>query len=113
MMPHSGKTLATLMRLKSHLPQQVDTAHERQSQKSDELSPLKPQEASDSKLAEFFQDHDFSFLFEPQELNGSFLDRRRRDGILPPPESLRHTAQYQLEDMQFVEERGNQKRLYR
>jgi hypothetical protein len=97
MMPHSGKTLATLIRLKSHPCQHnIDSADEIQSQKSDELSPLKPQEASDSKLAEFFQDHDFSFLFEPQELNGSFLDRRRRDRILPPPESLRHTAQHQL-----------------
>ena len=62
----------------------------------DELSPLKLDEADDVQLAEFFEDHDFSFLFVPphnvgvRESSGNDVGNGRRKRKLPQEQPPKH-----------------------
>jgi hypothetical protein len=79
------KTITTQSRLRRHrecfeVPaytadssqsETVCSAVEFQQEELDEFRPLKPDEADEVKLAEFFQNHDFTFLFESSQPNES------------------------------------------
>jgi hypothetical protein len=70
-MKSPSKTMVTLSKLSESMKAPSSEANERKRnivefhpEELDEFTPLKPEEADDRKLAEFLDDHDFSFLFE-------------------------------------------------
>jgi hypothetical protein len=62
-----SKTMNTLLRFRRRRDSaEVPTAVEFSPEELDDLTPLKPEEADEYQLAEFFKDLDLSFLFESQ-----------------------------------------------
>ena len=82
-MKNASKTLTTLSKLRrqSSEPQATPTVVEYHPNEVDDLTPLKPEEVDECQLAELFQDHDFSFLFESpakEASNQSVVGRKRK-----------------------------------
>ena len=80
----------TLLRMRRRISMDLQTTPvvEYHPEELDEYAPLKPEEADDVQLAEFFEDHDFSFLFVPPAPGARENDRKVVKRKLPQERTL-------------------------